>query len=78
MTERLLIDGAVLEARKLEGGIITVCYKDGYVKDGCALRGTLGEGKTIEDAANDYYRKIQGKTIVFHPDSKARREVTLL
>lgn len=43
---------------------ITVHFDYGYVKDGPMLVGVCGRGRTIEEAAEDYYRQIRGKPIV--------------
>lgn len=68
-----------LEVGKDINGKIYVSYKDSYIKDGYALCGIVGRGYTFEQACEDYYEKISGKTIVFHAfDEKYREEITVL
>lgn len=37
-------------------GRVTLHFDHGFVKDGPLLIGECGRGKTVEDAAEDYYR----------------------
>lgn len=48
----------------LDGSIIAVEFENGYIKDGCVLIGAYGRGKTIDEAAENYYQQIAGKEIV--------------
>lgn len=45
-------------------GNFQVSFYRGWVKDGSALKGIYGTGHSIEEAANDYLRKISGQRIV--------------
>lgn len=56
---------------------IIVCYKDSDVLDGCVRIGTVGRGRTIEDAIKDYVRQISGKTLVFGY-GESRKEIPVL
>ena len=47
------------------------------VKDGCMLCGTYGEGRTPEEAINNYLDKIKGKVLVFNAFAKDRVEYTM-
>lgn len=53
---------------------ITLHFDCGYVKDGPFLIGTCGRGRTVEEAADDYYRKIRGKLIVIDRAYEQRKE----
>lgn len=53
---------------------ITLHFDNGYVKDGPFLVGTCGRGRTVEEAAEDYYRKIRGKLIVIDRAYEQRKE----
>ena len=57
---------------------IAVHFESAYVKDGCFLCGEFGRGDTVEEAAADYIKKLEGKTIVVEPSSKNRREILFL
>ena len=58
---------------------IYVNYKEGYVLDGCALKGEVGRGRTIEAALKHYIRKISGKKLVFGVgEDEERQEVQVL
>lgn len=52
---------------------IYVSFKDGFIKDGPVLTDIPGRGESAEEAAIDYFDKIYGKEIVFHPNDKDRR-----
>lgn len=56
---------------------IIVSYKDSDVLDGCVRIGTVGRGRTIEDAIKDYVRQISGKTLVFGY-GESRKEIPVL
>lgn len=45
-------------------GNYQVCFEDSWMKDGAAKTGIYGVGRTVEDAARDYLRKIGGHRIV--------------
>ena len=53
---------------------ITLQFDNGYDKDGPFLVGTCGRGRTVEEAAEDYYRKIRGKLIVIDRAYEQRKE----
>lgn len=57
---------------------VCVEYEHCEVKEGCFLVGTYGEGKTHEDACEDYYNQISGKILVFNAYSNERQEVAIL
>jgi hypothetical protein len=54
-------------------------FDGAWVKDGCFIRSTHGDGATPEAAIADYARLISGKTLVVHesdihsPDSREIR-----
>ena len=45
-------------------GHFQVSFDQGWVRDGSALKGIYGTGRSIEEAANDYLRQIAGQRIV--------------
>lgn len=47
------------------------------IKDGSLLRAAVGYGDSLDVAANDYYNKIKGKTLVCAAYSAGRREITI-
>lgn len=59
---------------KLFDGTIGLAYANSYVTDGDWLTGAFGKGNTIEEAADDYVKKINGKTVVFYNDDSVENE----
>lgn len=57
---------------------ITVSFRNGYVSDTPFLVGTCGRGKTIEEAAEDYYKKISGSLIVIDGSEGYRKEFYII
>ncbi len=53
---------------------VTLHFDHGFVKDGPLLIGECGRGKTVEDAAEDYYGRIRGKLIVIDRPYQTRKE----
>ena len=51
---------------------ITINFIRGYVSDYPFLIGKHGVGSTVEEAAEDYYRQIQGKKIVIDSPNNRR------
>ena len=45
-------------------GKYQVCFADSWMRDGAAKIGIYGVGRTVEDAARDYLRKIGGHRII--------------
>ena len=56
---------------------ITLHFDHGYVKDGSFLIGVCGRGKTVDEAAEDYYRQVRGKQIVIDRPYQPRKEFYL-
>lgn len=52
----------------------TCSFEDSEVMDGNLLRGTYGNGDSIDFAISDYTRQIRGKTIVFNAMRDNRKE----
>jgi hypothetical protein len=59
-------------------GIICVKYEGAWISDGVALTGTVGRGRTFEEACEDYLGKISGKKLVFERTGGKREEVVVL
>ncbi len=77
--KRLLsLEGKQLEVWGVPDGMIAVSYEKAYVKLGGLLVGAFGKGETFEEACEDYFSKISGKTLVFKPYSTQRQEVKVL
>lgn len=76
--DRLARTGIDLCISKIVTGKIAVHFESTYVKDGCFLCGEFGLGDTVEEAAADYIKKLEGKTIVVEPSYKNRREILFL
>lgn len=72
----LLETGIDLEVGKDVDGNITVCFHDYWVYEYPAYVGIVGRGKTVDEAADDYYRRIKGKAIV-KPGDKSTRYIML-
>ena len=53
-------------------GNFQVSFDQGWVKDGFALKDIYGTGHSIEEAANDYLRKISGHRIVVEGEQYRR------
>lgn len=52
-----------------------VRYKNCKIKAGNSVVDEYGKGKTIEDACEDYIRKVQGRTLVFDAYKDTERVV---
>lgn len=50
-------------------------FKHGDIKKGIMLHSTFGNGNTIEDAVNDYAKKISGEILVIDALTENRREI---
>jgi len=74
----LNLKGERLEVWKVDDGKICVKYSNCEVKDGVMLKGVFGEGITFEEACDDYYKQISGKTLVFTYGENSQKEVTVL
>ena len=74
----LALDNERLEVFKNRVSTISVKYKGAEIKDGYFLISCCGNGKSFEDACDDYLNKIRGKKLVFDACSDDRREVTVL
>jgi len=74
----LLATGYNLDVGKNINDEIYVKFKDSKVKDGMFLSGVSGVGNTFDEAINDYYRKIKGKTLVFNEYEDYIKEVYVL
>lgn len=57
---------------------ITVSFRNGYVSDAQFLIGTCGRGKTVEEAAEDYHKKISGRMIVIDGSKGYRKEFYII
>ena len=53
---------------------IAVCYHGAEILDGNFLRAGFGRGNSIDEAMNDYYRQIKGKTLVVKAFSDSDRK----
>lgn len=53
-------------------GTYQVSFNQSWVKDGSALKGIYGTGRSIEEAANDYLRQIHGQRIVVEGEQYRR------
>ena len=58
-------------------GPISVCYEGADILDPPFRVGVCGYGDSFEEACEDYYKKISGKTLVFG-EGDHRVEVTIL
>lgn len=76
--DRLARVGIDLRISEIINGKIAVHFESTYVKDDCFLVGEFGRGDTVEEAASDYIRRLEGKTIVVEPSSKNKREILFL
>ena len=74
----LNLKGERLEVWKVDDGTICVKYINCEVKDGPMLKGVFGMGTTFEEACDNYYKQISGKTLVFKYGESAQKEVTVL
>lgn len=66
-----------IEIGKDVDGNFMVEYQHCDIKDGPVLRGDPGRGRSIWNAAEDYIKKISGKTLVFNAASASRKEVSI-
>jgi hypothetical protein len=57
-----------------EDGRWITWIKHSEIKEGGALIGTYGDGKTPEQAIEDYVQRIKGKLIVINATSDLRKE----
>ncbi len=77
--KRLLsLEGKQLEVWGVPDGMIAVSYENADVKSGDFLIRTFGTGTSFEEACEDYFSKISGKTLVFNAYSTQRQEVEVL
>lgn len=53
---------------KMFDGLIALMYDNSFVEIEGWYVGEFGKGKTIEEAADDYVKKINGKLLVFNLD----------
>lgn len=74
--DKLAKSGIDLCISKIINNKISVHFDSTYIKDDCFLNGSYGVGDTVEEAAADYIKQIEGKPIVINPSSKNRREIT--
>lgn len=75
--DKLAKTGIELEIRQI-GEEILVDFKDVYVKDNYFLIDKYGRGETVEEAASNYIKNLQGKIIVVNPYSENRRQLVFL
>ena len=55
------------------------CYLyDCYIKDGSVLRDKYGKGHTIEEAVDDFINVVRHETLIVHPGSDSRKEISVL
>lgn len=73
----LSLDNHHLEVSKDVDGNFCVGYKDGWIDDVYFLKGIVGRGKTLAEAANNYRKLISGQTIVFINENN-REEIKVL
>lgn len=77
--ERLLsLDGHPLCVMNSFEKPVRVQYDRCEVKTGCFLVGACGVGATFEDACDDYFAKISGKTLVFNAGQENEERVRVL
>ena len=69
--------GFDLIVHKMSDGRYQVFFEKGYVKDGVALVGKWGVGRTVEAAARDYLEKINNEILVFG-SGENRKEIMLI
>ena len=74
----LLSLGKMMQVRRVPDGKITVSYQRCEVKDGHFLRGTYGIGETFQEACEDYFSQLHGKTLVFNAYTSSREEIRVL
>ena len=78
MIDKLLkLQGKSIEVFNCAGDI-GLMYKHSEVSDPPFLVGAYGRGKTTEEAAEDYYNKISGRTLVFNSGTKQEERVIVL
>ena len=66
MSEKLLsLENHRIVVWKCSKEMICIAYENCDVKDGIFLKSEFGQGHTFEEACQDYYAKITGKTLVF-------------
>lgn len=73
----LSLNNHCLEIFKDVDDNICVGYKDSWIDDVYFLKGIVGRGKTLAEAANNYCELISGQTIVFI-NGNNREEVKVL
>lgn len=76
--ERLLNAGYHLDVFQWNDGRergIGVHFQNCEIKDGAFLVSEFERGVTLNDACEDYIRKISGKTLIFHAYSDRREEI---
>ena len=78
VVDKLLETGKNLAVRTDTNGNTTVCFENGYIKDGNFLIGSCGRGKTFGEAVEDYCRQISGKTLVFDYPGGRRETIKIL
>lgn len=79
--ERLINTGYHLDVFQWNNGVekgIGVHFQNADIKDGSFLVCAYGRGTTLEEACEDYIRKISGKTLIFHAYSDHREEVIFI
>ena len=79
--ERLLTAGYHLDVFKWDNGHesgIGVHFLNCEIKDGMFLVSDFGRGTTIEEACEDYIKKIIGKLLVFNACQDCRKEVKII
>jgi len=75
--ELAAVIGESLEVKIISNEGFNIEFKNCEVKDSkdsSVIGGCWGVGSSIEEAANDYFRKIKGKWLVFDSLTKSRRE----
>ena len=58
-------------------GKIHIRYEACCIKDGIMGRYAYGSGDTVEEAAQDYYNQISGKTLLFDALSNPKEVIVL-
>lgn len=76
----MLCEDLELSVWKCLNGTESICveYKGAEVKSGSLLSSAYGSGRTFQEALNDYYEKIKGKTLVFDAYGKNRKEIIII
>lgn len=76
-SERLLNTENSLIVFKMINEKIGVRFENCEVKNGCFLIDEFGRGNTFEEACENYFERIQGRTLVFNAFGN-RKEVVLI